>query len=72
MPNALPLPSRAVARLRAASREKQGPAKCERMLDMERIQGIGQFKTYVQFARLKTQQIKQDLAQNHRHAAGAG
>jgi hypothetical protein len=27
---------------------------------MERTQGLGQFKTYVQFA-LKTQQIKQDL-----------
>ena len=44
--------------------QRQGEGKVqpsvERMLDMERIQGIGQFKTYVQFA-LKTQQIKQDL-----------
>jgi SAM-dependent methyltransferase len=32
----------------------------ERLLDMERTQGLGQFKTYVQFAH-KTQQIKQDV-----------
>jgi len=60
-----PIASRAVARLRAASGRGKVQPSVERMLDMERIQGIGQFKTYGAVCPQNAAD-QAGLAQNHR------